>query len=95
MKIDQNTGSEKIFALLDRVESNLVNEIDELMNDSDTEFVFEKENFEKDDVSDDQTKNILIPEANIHVIEDQVENPEDSEEESQEDGDNVPEAKKI
>ena len=95
MKIDQNTGSEKIFALLDRVESNLVNEIDELMNDSDTEFIFEKEDFEKDDVSDDQTKNILIPEANIHVIEDKVENPEVSEEESQEDRDNVPEAKKI
>ena len=37
--------------------------------------------------------NILIPEANIHVIDDRVENLEDSEEESQEDRVDVPEAK--
>ena len=37
--------------------------------------------------------NILIPEANIHVIDDRVENPEDSVEESQEDRVDVLEAK--
>ena len=59
---------------------------------SDIKFVFEKEGFEKDDVSDDQPKHILIPEANVQVIEDRVENPEDSEEESQEGRFDVPEA---
>ena len=78
MKIDQNNGNEKIFPLLDEVESDLGDDIDELRNDSDTEFVFEKEDSEKDDVSNDQPKNILIPEANIHFTEDQGENPEDS-----------------
>ena len=45
MKIDQNTGSEKIFALLNAVEKDLEDDIDELMNNWDTEFVFEKEYF--------------------------------------------------
>ena len=39
-----------------------------LMNDSDTEFVFKKEDSEKDSVSNYQPKNILITETNIHVI---------------------------
>ena len=83
----------KFFALLDGVKSDLEDDIDKLMNDSDTEFVFEKEDSEKGDVSDYQPKNILIPEANIHVIKDRGKNPEDSEEESQEDRGDVPEAK--
>ena len=93
LKSDQNTGSENIFTLLDGMKSDLEDEIDELMNYSDTEFVFEKENSGKADVSDDQPKNILISGANIHVIEDRGENPEDSEWESQEDRVDVPEAK--
>ena len=32
MKIDQNTGSEKNFALLNAVERDLEDDIDELMN---------------------------------------------------------------
>ena len=68
MKIDQNKGSEQILALLEGVEGDLGDDIDELMNDSDTEFVFEKEDSEEDDVSDYQRKNILIREAGIHVI---------------------------
>ena len=51
----------KFFALLDGVKSDLEDDIDKLMNDSDTEFVFEKEDSEKGDVSDYQPKNILIP----------------------------------
>ena len=57
------------------MESDLEDDIDELMNDSESGFVFEKEDFEKDDVSNDQPKNILIPEANIHVTEDRRKNP--------------------
>ena len=48
MKIDQNKGSEQILALLEGVEGDLGDDIDELMNDSDTEFVFEKEDSEED-----------------------------------------------
>ena len=56
--------------MLDGAESKLEGGIDELMNDSYAEFVYEKEDSEKDDVSDYQPKIILIPEVNIHVIED-------------------------
>ena len=38
---------------------------DELMNDSDAEFVGEKQDSKKDDISNYQTKNIFIPEADI------------------------------
>ena len=61
MKIDQNTCSGKIFALLDGVESDLEDEIDELINDSGTEFTLEKEGCEKDDVSDDQPRKVSDP----------------------------------
>ena len=59
------------------MKSDLEDGVDELMNYSDAEFVFEKENSGKADVSDDQPKNILISGANIHVIEDRGENPEE------------------
>ena len=68
-------------------------DIDELMNESDKEFVFEKEDSPKDSVSDSQPKKILILETNIHVNEDREENPEDNEEESPEDRVDIPEAK--
>lgn len=45
------------------MESYLQDNIDELMNDSDIEFVFENEDSEKYDVSNDQDKT-------IHVMED-------------------------
>ena len=41
-KIDRETGSDDIFALLDEVNSDLEGDIDKLMNDSDTEFVLEE-----------------------------------------------------
>ena len=56
-----------------------------LINDSDTEFVFKKEDSEKDRVSNYQPKNILITETNIHVIDYWGKNPADSEAESQKD----------
>ena len=76
----------KKIILLDGVENGLEDKIDELMNDSDIEFVFEKEDSEKEDVSNDQPKN-------IYVMEDRVKNPEDNEEKSQEDKVNILEAK--
>ena len=53
-----------------------------------------KGRFWKGDVSNDQLKKILIPEASIHVIEDQVENPDVSEEDIKEDRADVPEEKR-
>ena len=41
--IDENTSSEQIYASLDDVESADEDNIDNLMNDSDTEFIAEKE----------------------------------------------------
>ena len=76
----------KKIVLLDGVENGLEDKIDELMNDSDIEFVFEKEDSEKEDVSNDQPKN-------IYVMEDRVKNPEDNEEKSQEDKVDILEAK--
>lgn len=52
-----DTGSEN--TLLHGEESDLEGDIDELMNNSDTKFLFKQENSEKD-VSDYQPKNILI-----------------------------------
>ena len=76
----------KKIILLDGVENGLEDKIDELMNDSGIEFVFEKEDSENEDVSNDQPKN-------IYVMEDRVKNPEDNEEKSQEDKVNILEAK--
>ena len=56
------------MALLDEVESDMEDDIYELMNDYDTEFVFRKKNFEKYDVSNDQHKNILIPNQTFTVL---------------------------
>ena len=47
VKIDRKTGSDNIFALLDEVNSGLKDNIDNLMNDSDTEFVL-KESLESE-----------------------------------------------
>ena len=41
--IDENAASEQIYSLLEDVESDDKNDIDNLMNDSDTEFIAEEE----------------------------------------------------
>ena len=68
VKIDRETGSNEIFAWLDEVNSDLEDDIDNLMNDSDTEFVSE-ESLENELDSDDEPLNLLVPEANYHVVE--------------------------
>ena len=68
VKIDRETGSNEIFAWLDEVNSDLEDDIDNLMNDSDTEFVSE-ESLENELDSDDKPLNLLVPEANYHVVE--------------------------
>ena len=63
VKIDRETGSYEIIALLDEVRSDPENDIDNLMNDSDTEFVL-KESLENELNSDDDSLNLLVLEAN-------------------------------
>ena len=63
VKLDRKTGSDEIFVLLDEVNSDLEEDIDKLMNDSETEFVLE-ESLKIESDSDDEPLNLLVPEAN-------------------------------
>ena len=63
VKLDRKTGSDEIFVLLDEVNSDLEEDIGKLMNDSETEFVFE-ESLKNESDSDDEPLNLLVPEAN-------------------------------
>ena len=67
VRIGGKTGSDKIFALLDEVSNDLEDDIENLMNDSDTQFVLE-ESLENELDSDDEPLNLLVPEANYHVV---------------------------
>ena len=67
VRIDRNTRSEEIFALLDEVNSDQEDDIDNLMNDSETEFTVD-EKLDNEIDSDDEPLSVLMPEANIHVV---------------------------
>ena len=69
LSVDREIGSDEIFALLDEVNSDIEDDIDNLMNDSDAECVFE-ESLEKELNSDDEPLILLVLEANYHVVED-------------------------
>lgn len=64
VRIDCETGSNQIFAMLDEIESEPESEIDNLLEDSDTEFVAEEEIPEDNEETHHQ---VLIPEAVLHV----------------------------
>ena len=63
--IDENASSEQIYALLDDIEGDDKNDTDNLMNDSDTEFIAEEELTQA--VSTQDTS-LTTPEANLHVV---------------------------
>ena len=63
--IDENASSEQIYALLDDVESADEDDIDNLMNDSDTEFIAEEEITQ---AASTQGTSMTTPEANLHVV---------------------------
>ena len=63
--IDENAGSEQIHSLLDDVESDDNNDIDNLMNDSDTEFIAEEEIAQ---AASTQDTSLTIPKANLHIV---------------------------
>ena len=69
LNIDRETGSDEIFALLDEVNSDIEDDIDNIMNDSDAECVLE-EGLEKELNSDDEPLILLVLETNYHVVED-------------------------
>ena len=68
VKVYRETGSDDIFALLDKVNSDLEDDIDNLMNNSDAKFLLE-EILENELDSHDEPLNLLVPEANYHVVE--------------------------
>ena len=68
VKIDSTISSDKILALLEEVESDNEDVIENLMNDSDTEFIIE-ESVEKTIPEEESlSTTVLTPEVNIHVM---------------------------
>ena len=65
--IVRKTGSEEIFALVDEVNSALEDNIDNFKKDSGIELELE-ESLEKKLDSDNEPLNLLVPEANYHVV---------------------------
>ena len=63
--IGEKASSEQIHALLDDVESADEDDIDNLMNDSDTEFIAEEEITQ---AASTQDTSLTTPEANLHVV---------------------------
>lgn len=64
VKIDRETGSDEIFAMLDQIESETESDVENLLEDSDTEYIAEE------DVPDENVESheVLVPEATVHVI---------------------------
>ena len=60
------TSSEEIHSMLDEVESDLEENIDQLINDWNTEFVSDEDLPERPPQS--SNNNVLTPEANIHIL---------------------------
>ena len=63
--IDENSSSEQIYALLDDVESANEDNIDNLVNDSDTEFIAQEEITEPASIQDTSLTSF---EANLHIV---------------------------
>ena len=69
VKIDRDTTSEQVLALLDADESDEEEKIDKLMNDSDTEFIMEEEiTKEKNENDSNDGGDFLLPDANVHIV---------------------------
>ena len=63
VQIDRETSSNKIFAMLDEIDSDNQSDIDNLIEDSDAEYAVEEPVPE----TKEDGHNILKPEANIHI----------------------------
>ena len=62
---DKNASSEQTYALLDDVETADEDDIDNLMNDSDNEFIAEEEITQAGSTQD---TSLTTPEANLQVV---------------------------
>ena len=69
VQINNYTSSDQIFALLDNVQSDEEEDIEELTDDSDTEFFANDEDIENI-FPDSDNADILTPEARIHIVKD-------------------------
>ena len=74
----ERLSSGDIFALLDSIESDDEGDIENIMNDSDTEFVAEDEsvistNIIRTEEIGDQSSSVSVPEASIHILSTQSE----------------------
>ena len=68
--IDENISSEQIYALLDNIDNDNEEEIDNLINDSDSEFIADEEILPANNTLDTLLTTL---EANIHVVKDNEE----------------------
>ena len=69
VQINNHTSSNQIFALLDNVQSDEEEDIEELTDDSDTEFFANDEDIENI-FPDSDDADILTPEASIDIVKD-------------------------
>ena len=67
--IDSGTLTDEIFTLLDTVQSDNEDEIDELMNNFDTDFIAPNE---IKLTGNPDNANVLTPEANVHLVDEGV-----------------------
>ena len=67
VKIDRETGNDRLFAVLYEVNSDLEDDINNLMNDLDSEFVL-KQSLQNEFDSDVDPLNLLVPEGDYHVV---------------------------
>ena len=65
IEITEKTGSDEMYVLLDEMESDLVEDVDNEMNDSDTEF-FGNDELDYNSGSVANASDILVPAANVH-----------------------------
>ena len=65
LHIDEKASSEQMYALLDDVDSDGEVDIENLMNDSDTEFIAEEEITQ---AASTQETSLTTPEGNLHVV---------------------------
>ena len=69
VQIKNHTSSDQIFALLDKVRNVEEEDIEKLINDSDTEFLA-KGNYTENIVPHFDNGDILTPGASTHIVED-------------------------
>ena len=63
--IDSDASTDQVFTLLDAVQNDNEDEIDQLMNDFDTEFIAPEE---IEIIDNPDTVSVLTLEANVHVV---------------------------